>query len=86
MKYTKKYEQVSKKAARSKFNRMQSGAGRYGQASFECGFSTWWWGKDLDDNASPYEIDNASYAIFVSSTYHPESTLDEMYRTNCKKY
>lgn len=86
MKYTKKYEQVSKAAARAKFNRMQSGVGRFGQSSFECGFSTWWWGKDIDDNASQFDIDNVAYAIFVSTNYHVESTLDEMYKTNCKKW
>jgi hypothetical protein len=80
MNYTKKYEQVSKVAARSKFRRMMSGVGRFGQTTFECGFSTWWWGKDTDNP------DLESYAIFVSTIYHTESTLDKMYKTNCKKW
>jgi len=85
MNYTKKYEQVSKSAAKSKFARMASARGRSSSVtSFECGFSTWWWGKDIDDNASPFDIDNADYAIFVSTNYHVESTLDDMYKTNCK--
>ncbi len=90
MKYTKKYPQVSKAAARAKFNRMQSGAGRFGQAVFECGFSTWWWGKDIEENEDgTYAYDPEfceDYAIFVSTTYHTESTLDAMYKSNCKKY
>lgn len=80
MKYTKKYEQISNAAARSKFNRMKSGAGRRGQSSFECGFSTWWLGKNN------VEAGSAQLAIFVHTTYHSESTLDDMYKSNCKKW
>jgi len=80
MNYTKKYQQVSKAAAKSKFRRMQSGAGRFGQQSFECGFCTWWMGKDEESG------DPDQYAIFVQTTYHPEATLDRMYKSNCKKW
>lgn len=90
MNYTKKYPQVSKAAARAKFNRMMSGAGRFGQQSFECGFSTWWMGKDFDQNEDGSYNSNPEncedYAIFVNSNYHVESTLDQMYKTNCKKW
>lgn len=81
MKPTKIFPQVSKEAARAKFNRMQSGAGRFGQSTFECGFSTWWWGKNVNEESSDVE-----YAIFVSTTYHSESTLDKMYESNCKNW
>lgn len=77
MNYTKKFQQVSKAAAKSKFARMQTGAGRFGQSSFECGFSTWWIGNDSE---------NGSLAIYVSSNYHSETTIDNMYKTNCKTW
>ena len=77
MNYTKKFQQTSNNAAKSKYNRMQHGAGRHGQSSFECGFSTWWIGKDDDDR---------NLAIYVSTNYHVESTINEMYKTNCKKW
>jgi len=78
MNYTKKYPQVSKAAARAKYARMAANKGMAAtNSNFECGFSTWWWGKDKD-----YD----EYAIFVSSNYHPESSLDIMYKTNCKDW
>ena len=91
MNYTKKYEQVSKEAARKKFGRMANACGRTANvSSFECGFSTWWWGKNIEpdkQNRWPYNPDYCDdYAIFVSSTYHVESTLDAMYKSNCKKW
>lgn len=78
MNYSKKYQQVSKSAAKAKFRRMESGMGRNGVTNFECGFSTWWIGKDDEDE------DNL--AIYATTTYHSESTLDKMYKTNCKSY
>ena len=78
MNYIKKYPQVSKAAAKAKFNRMQSGAGRKGQQTFESWFSTWWMGKDDEDSNE--------HAIYVASTYHPIEQLDKMYKTNCKGY
>ena len=90
MNYTKKYPQVSKEAARSKFRRMQSGAGQFGQATFEYLFSTWWWGKDFepDEGGSyPYNPELCEdYAIYVVTTYHPIEQLDKMYKTNCKNH
>ena len=88
MNYTKKYSQVSKAAAKAKYARMASEMGRQATvSSFECGFSTWWMGKDITDNASPRDLEDCDdYAIYVSSTYHAESTLDDMYKTNCKKW
>ena len=98
MNYTKKFKQVSKNAARAKFARMAASMGRQASvSSFECGFSTWWWGKDEYshcDNPDSYEEyfmqpnnpDSDDYAIFVNSNYHVESTLDEMYKTNCKNW
>jgi len=78
MNYTKKYPQVSKAAARAKYARMAANKGMSAtNSNFECGFSTWWWGKDND-----YD----EYAIFVSSNYHPEESLDRMYKTNCKDW
>ena len=81
MNYTKKYKQVSKAAARAKFARMAHNVGRQSSVSnFECGFSTWWWGKDTENP------DQEAYAIFVNTNYHPEWALDEMYKTNCKDW
>ena len=78
MNYTKKFDQVSKAAACAKFRRMANNVGRQGSvSSFECGFSTWWWGK-VPESQEPI------YSIFVSSTYHPAHSLDKMYKTNCK--
>lgn len=85
MNYSKKYPQVSKAAAKAKFARMASTMGRQATvSSFECGFATWWWGKDIDDNCNP--DDCSDFAIYVSSNYHGESTLDDMYKSNCKKW
>lgn len=91
MNYTKKYPQVSKNAARAKYARMASAMGRTaGNPSFECGFSTWWMGKDIKPDERgiyPYNPDECEdYAIFVVSSYHPESTLDNMYKSNCKNW
>ncbi len=78
MNYTKKYPQVSKEAARSKFKRMQSGAGRRGQSTFESWFSTWWHGRD-DENSD-------QWSLFAHTTYHPVEQLDKMYKTNCNNF
>lgn len=78
MRYTKKYTQKSKAAARSKFRRMQSGAGFAGNDHFTAWFSTWWIGVDDEDP------DN--FAIYVSSSYHPKTSLDRMYKSNCKTF
>jgi hypothetical protein len=91
MNYTKKYPQVSKAAARAKYTRMATTMKRAATTpSFECGASTWWWGKNIEPDKTgcwPYNPDFCEdYAIFVSSTYHPETTLDRMYKTNCKKW
>lgn len=87
MNYTKKFEQVSKNAARAKFARMAAGNGRQASvSSFECGFSTWWWGYDDGRDERDIQVNEPGYAIYVNSNYHVESTLDEMYKTNCKKW
>lgn len=78
MNYTKKYTQTSKAAARSKFRRMQSGAGFAGKKNFEAWFSTWWISIDDED------LDNL--AIYVNSNYHPEASLGRMYKSNCKTF
>jgi hypothetical protein len=85
MNYTKKYEQVSDAAARAKFRRMASGAGRSNVTSFEAWFSTWWIGTDDNFYDRPWKKNN-HLAIYVSSTYHPVSSLDVMYKTNCKTF
>lgn len=91
MNYTKKYKQVSKGAARAKYTRMAANMKMSGaNPSFECGFSTWWWGKDIepDENGSfPSNPDDCQdYAIYVSSNYHSKDSLDRMYKTNCKNW
>jgi hypothetical protein len=85
MNYTKKYEQISDAAARAKFRRMASGAGRAGVTNFEAWFSTWWIGTDDDFSDCPGEKNN-HLAIYVSSNYHPVWSLDMMYKTNCKTF
>lgn len=81
--YTKKYPQVSKTAAKAKFNRMAKGAGKIANGGyFECRFSTWILGKDLDDDLN----DCNSYAIYASSSYHVEASLDSMYKSNCRNW
>lgn len=81
MTYTKKYPQTSKSAAYNKFRRMAKNCGWGAVKYFECGFSTWWYGKsNPDDN-----FDN-EYSIYVNTNYHSEETLNRMYENNCKFY
>lgn len=81
MNYSLKFSQVSKAAARAKFNRMKKNANNSGKGNninyFENRFSTWWLGKDDDDE---------NLSIYVVSTYHTKETLEKMYKTNCKEY
>lgn len=65
------FPQISKSAARSKFNRMASGAGRCHTMHFEAGFANW--NLNLETNC-----------IECYTTYHSEYTVLDMYANNCK--
>jgi hypothetical protein len=95
MYYTIKFPQKNKKAARAKFTRMAHNVGLSPSNNhIEVGFSTWYWGKDLEDIQDPNNPDSylwnpddcEDYAIFVISSYHTKFTLQKMYETNFKNF
>ena len=67
----KTYTQLSVAAAKAKFRRMASGAGWQKCNNFQVGFCTW-------------ELRGSD--IIAHTTYHSESTLDAMYKSNCKNW
>jgi hypothetical protein len=65
------FPQTSRSAAKTKFKRMLTGAGFFGMNSFTIGFANWTLNEDT---------------IECYTTYHAESTVLEMYTSNCKRY
>jgi len=74
-----KFEQKNNNSARAKFARMASGAGRRGNY-FSCGFASWTLEND-PDFPEPGQL-----AIFCYTTYHSEISVNNMYKSNCKKW
>lgn len=71
----KKYSQSSNVATKAKWSRMCANRGWVASTKYlQVGFSNWYIQKD--------ELGN--YEIVAQTTYHAESTLDEMYKTNFK--
>jgi hypothetical protein len=75
-----KFQQTSNAAAKSKFRKMASGAGWSGVKYFKCGFADW---TIENDNDFP---EPGTLAIYCNTTYHSESTINEMYKKNCKNW
>ena len=69
---TKTYSQSTNAATAAKWRRMCANRGWHGVKYLECGFSSWFLKKD----------DCGNLIIEASTTYHCESTLDEMYACN----
>ena len=91
---TIKFQQTNKKSAQSKMKRLV-GNSNYGTIGF-CNFQLV---KDFSSYVSDEEIEQNpncvdyyahnnmfDWAIQASSTYHSESTMQEMYKTNGKKW
>lgn len=71
----KSFEQCSNPATFSKWSRMCHALGWSSSVRFlQVGFSDWWLSRDEFGN----------FIIIVQSSYHSESTLDDMYKTNFK--
>lgn len=74
---TKQFRQTTNGATRSKWARLCHGAGWVSSSKhLEVGFSSWFLKKE----------DNGDFLIEASTTYHAETTLDAMYKTNFKKW
>lgn len=67
------FPQISKAAAKAKFARLQSGAGWYGGKHFTIGFANW-------------TLNEENAEIECYTNYHAESTVLDMYVSNCKKW
>lgn len=73
----KVYSQNTNAATKAKWNRMCANRGWVASTKYlQVGFSDWYIQKD--------ELGN--YKIVAQTTYHVESTLDEMYKTNFKNW
>jgi len=75
-------EQVSKSAAHSKMRRLV-GNTHYGTIGF-CDIHCY---QEIPDGIDPKDLPkNEGWVIKLSSTYHAESTMERMYKTNGKEW
>jgi len=86
--YSAKFSEVNNKETSKKFKEMMSGAGRFGQLNFECGFSTWMIGTDdeVEENYDGEMQKSKTLCIYAFTTYHSKETLQKMYDSNCQDW
>jgi hypothetical protein len=91
---TIKFQQTSKNAAQSKMRRLvgNSSYGTIGFCNFQLvkDYSSYVSDEEIEENpycVDRYDHDNIfDFAIQASSTYHSEKTIQNMYKSNGKKW
>jgi hypothetical protein len=76
------FEQTNKRNAVSKMKRLGTNSNH-----IRIGFCDFTLERNLPENVNPYEVDKNDYWVICAySTYHSENTINNMFKTNGKKW